>query len=83
MAEESRGHNGGSINNPGESGSNKPYELSLPATFYHAQQGALVSATENKCVSFQGSHNFFCPQAETSTKTQVTVSSTRSSFGLV
>lgn len=55
------GHNGSSINNPGESGSNKPYEISLPATFYHAQQGALVSATENKCVSFQGSHHFFCP----------------------
>lgn len=33
---------------------------SLPATHYHAQQGALLSATKNKCVSFQGSHNFFC-----------------------
>lgn len=37
---------------------------SLPATHYHAQQGALMSATKNKCDSFQGSDNFFCAQAK-------------------
>lgn len=37
---------------------------SLPATHYHALQGALISATKNKCVSFQGSGNFFCAQAK-------------------
>lgn len=38
---------------------------SLPATRYHAQQGALMSATKNKCVSFQGSDNFFCASSKT------------------
>lgn len=82
VAEGSRRHNGSSINNLGESGSNKPYEIFLPATFYHAQQGAVVSATENKCVSFQGSRHFFCLQAEGSTKTQVAALSTIDSSGL-